>query len=184
MQGVVAVEPGPGYQKDRSHRHADGPTVQRVAAVAGEQHGIDAQGGGTAEDGTDIGGIDHAVDDHDALFGAFGEGAEHLFYWLFGLAAHGTEHTTGEGVAGELRQQLAGTGVNGYGIATGCDDISGIARDMALLAKECLRLVAGLKRHTDHLGTLGDEKAFFAVETVAKLGFGECTKYFYSRVLE
>ena len=60
-----SVESGPWNEEDVAHRHSDGASVERVAAVAGQQDGIYSQCGGGPEDASDMGGVDHAVDASD-----------------------------------------------------------------------------------------------------------------------
>ena len=72
--GVGAVQDGPWNLEHRAHGGADGAAVQRVAGVGGEQDGVDAERRGGAEDGADVGGIDHAVNDRDAVGGGGGGG--------------------------------------------------------------------------------------------------------------
>ena len=73
-QGVVPVgQAGPGQGEHRAHGHLHRPAVERVGAPRREQHRVDAERGGAAEDGADVGVVDDVLADHD------GAGAlEHL----------------------------------------------------------------------------------------------------------
>ena len=50
-----AVQPRPGNQKDRTHGHPNRTTVQRIARVTRQQHGIHPEGGRRTKNGTKIG---------------------------------------------------------------------------------------------------------------------------------
>ena len=61
-----AVQPRPGNQKDRTHGHPDRTTIQRIARVTHQQHGIHPEGGRRTKNGTNVRGVHHTVDDDDA----------------------------------------------------------------------------------------------------------------------
>ena len=154
-------------QGTRNTLPIDTRTAQRVAGVAGEQHGIDAHSCRRAENGSDVGGIYHTVDDHDAA----GSGAR--FGHGLGLrTAEGAEHASRELIAREAGEQFALAGIDGN-VAALVDDVLGVAVNMAAFAKQGHGLVAFIESHLNHFGALGDEDAFEGFEPVAELGFGK-----------
>lgn len=87
---------GPRNLEDCAHADTDTTTVERVAAGGGEKYASHAQGGCSAEDGTRVGTVDHAVDKDDAtLAGAY------LLDGRKDRAPHGTENPACEFVTGE-----------------------------------------------------------------------------------
>ena len=66
-----------------THGHPDRTTVQRIARVTRQQHGIHPEGGRRTKNGTNIRSIHHTVDDDDApgiptcVFHRAGHGATH-----------------------------------------------------------------------------------------------------------
>ena len=86
----------PRNLEDGSHADTDTATVERVAASGGKKYSSHAQGGCSAEDGTGVGTVDHAVDKDDAtLAGAY------LLDGRKNGAPHGTENPASEFVTGE-----------------------------------------------------------------------------------
>ena len=172
------INPGPGDEEDRAHRHAHGASVQRVACRGGEQYRIDAQSGRRAEDGTDVGRVGHAVDDHHAagvtahVAGGAGQGAP-----------HGTQHAARQRVACEGRQQGALACVHGN-VTAAVDDAGGVARDVPPLAQQRQGLVARIQGHVDYLGALGDEDALVRLQAVAQLGLGQGAIDFHAGVVQ
>ena len=171
-----SVYPRPVHQEDGTHGHTDAATVERVARVAREQYAVDAQRCRRPEDGANIGGVDHTIDDHDAA----GIAAYRL-YAAFGRSAHGTEHASCQCVARELSQQRAVAGIDGY-VATLGDDVGGIAGDVLALAEQCHGLTALCECHTDDLGTLGVEDGTRRIQSVTQLCLGERAEQLYSRL--
>ena len=151
------VQPGPGQEEHRPHRHPDGAPVEGVAGVAREQHAVNAQRGRRAEDGPDVGGIDHTVDHHHAL-----PAPAHLGRLALLRPPHGTEHTAREGAARIDRQAGAA------GQQVGC-----VARNVAFLAEQGHGLVPGVEGHTNHLGALHDDETPVGLQPVAQLMVGE-----------
>ena len=174
----VAVEPRPGHQEHRTHGYPHGSSVERVARLAGEQHGIDAQGCRRAEDGSDIGGVDHAIDDHHTT-GSLKDVGQRL---VLG-SAHGTEHAPRQGVTRELRQEIAVASIDGD-VRVAVDDIGRIASDMSSFAEQGHRLVASIEGHTDDLGALGDEESFLGGEGVSQLRFGQLAEDLHAWVTQ
>ena len=62
---VPVLEPGVRHREHRPHRHLDGAAVERVGAAGGEQHGVDPERRGAAEDGADVGVVDDVLQHHD-----------------------------------------------------------------------------------------------------------------------
>lgn len=79
-----------------AHTYTDTAAVERVATSGGEKNSAHAQGGCSAEDGTRVGTVYHAVDKDDAtLAGAY------LLNGRKNGAPHGTEYPACEFVTGE-----------------------------------------------------------------------------------
>lgn len=160
-------EVGPGYLEDGAHAHTDAAAVEGVAAGGGEEHSIDAQGGGGAEDGARVGAVHHAIDEHHAA------GVTACLFDISGLGSlHGTEHAAGELIACEGGQQLAAACVDGY-VATTLYDVGRLSYEVFLFGKEREGLAARIEGHTNDFGALADEDAFVGFEAVAELCLGE-----------
>ena len=168
--------PSPRHEKHTAHRHAHRTAIERVAGRARKHHGIDAQSGGRTEDRADVGSVGHPVDHTHAR-----RIAHHFRHRRFGTAAHGTKHTAREGVARELRQEFARTGIDGNVSAT-AEHIGCITREMPLLAEQREGFVARIERHVDHLRTFGDEHAPRGIDFAAQLRFGQGTVNLYAGI--
>lgn len=165
--GERGVEPGPGQLEHRAHRHPHGPAVERVAAVGGEQRAVYAKGRGGTEDGPDVRGVAHRVEDDDAARLP----AQLLPRGLL-WPPHGAEHAARQRVASERGEKLATAGVDRYVTAT-LDDVGGIAFDMARLAEQGYGQETLVESHVDDLGAFGYHRAVFGMEAVAELVIGQ-----------
>ena len=143
---VCFIDPRPRHQKDGTHGNANGTAVERIAGVASQQHGIDAQGCGRTEDGSDVCRISNPVDDDDAagLLGDFS------YATLLGTA-HCTKHTSRQRVARECSQQFTRTRVDGEIVPCdflvspcSADNLLGVAFDVLFLAEQRHGLIASL----------------------------------------
>ena len=172
------VDPGPGNEEYRPHRHANGTAVQWVARRGRQQYRIDAQSGCRAEDGPDVVCVGHAIDDHHTAGIAAHVGHRHGHG-----APHGTQHTPREGVAREGRQQVALARID-RNIAAALDDACSVTRDVPPLAQQRQRLVARIQGDMDHLGALGNEDALIRFQPVAQLRLGKRPEDIYPRMLQ
>ena len=162
-----AVQPRPGNQKDRTHGHPDRTTVQRIARVTRQQHGIHPEGGRRTKNGTNIRSVHHTVDDDDA------PGIPTCVFHRAGCGAtHGTQHSARQDIARQRSEQLPPARIDGHVAAT-TDDVGGITGDVFLLAQEGQRFISGIQCYTDHLRAFGYEQAFIGLDAVAQLGLGE-----------
>ena len=86
-------------------------------------------------------------------------------------AAHSAEDAAGESVAGERGQQLA-LAREGRACTYALYNVGGITVDVALLAEQGCRLVAGIECYAYDFGAFGYEEALFGIEPVAQLCLG------------
>ena len=162
-----AVQPRPGNQKNRTHGHPDRTTVQRIARVTRQQHGIHPESGRRTKNGTNIRSVHHTVDDDDA------PGIPTCVFHRAGCGAtHGTQHSARQDIARQRSEQLPPARIDGHVAAT-TDDVGGITGDMFLLAQEGQRFISGIQCYTDHFRAFGYEQAFIGLDAVAQLGLGE-----------
>ena len=85
---------------------------------------------------------------------------------------HGTQHSTGERVAGELAQHLAAACI--YGLVTHLlHNVGCVTLDVLALTQQRHRFVACLHCHSDDLGALGYEDSLLGLQPVAQLRLGE-----------
>ena len=165
--GPRPVDPGPGDLEHRPHAHPDGAPVKRVAAGGGRQHGVHPQGGGAAEDGPHVAGVGDVLQHRDPP----GVSAQ-VLHGGEGRAAHGAQHPPGEGIAGELGEDLPVGGVDGH-VPAPVLELLGKGGELPPLHKEGDRPAAGVQGAGDDLGALGDEDALLRVPAAAQLGVGE-----------
>ena len=157
----------PRNLEDGAHADTDTTTVERVAASGGKKYASHAQGGCSAEDGTRVGTVYHAVNKDDAtLAGAY------LLDGRKNGAPHGTEYPASEFVTGEGCQKLTAADKDRNPIHTG-NDIGCLPSDMLFFAEERKRLVAGVEGDANHFRAFGDEDALLRFEPVAKLCLGK-----------
>ena len=163
------VEPGPGELEDGAHADAAGAPVEGVAAGAREQHGVEAEGRGGAEDGAGVLAVDDGVEDRHTA-----RAVEHLPHPAPGGTAHAAEHAAAELVAGEAFEHLAPGGVDGHAAV-------GHAAKKLLLAEERDGLHPRRQRHADDLKALADEEPLGGMQAVAQLRLGEARVWFKLR---
>ena len=153
----------PWHLKYGAHAHAHGAAAQRVTAGGCDEHGVHVQCGGTAEDGTHIGGV------HDAFQHGYPAGiAAHLFHTAGRGAAECTQHAAGQLEAGQAGKHIPVGGVHRNAAAAG-QDICRRAGDLFALHEQGKRLMPGVQRTGNHLGTFGNEDAFFRLQPIAQL---------------
>src|SRR5690606_33292664 len=147
------------------HGDLDAAAVQGVGAVRGEQHRVHAEGGGRAEDGTDVGVVVHGLhDDHPAgPPQQVGRGGQ-------GLALHGGEGAAVHVVAGDAFGQFGGDGVDGGG-----EFVDDVTHDVDPLGREQHgpHLVPGVLGPADDLLALGDEESLGGFAPAAQFDVGQ-----------
>ena len=165
--GPRPVDPGPGDLEHRPHAHPDGTPVKRVAAGGGCQHRVHPQGGGAAEDGPHVAGVGDVLQHRDPP----GVSAQ-VLHGGEGRAAHGAQHPPGEGIAGELGEDLPVGGVDGH-VPAPVLELLREGGELPPLHEEGDGPAAGVQGAGDDLGALGDEDALLRVPAAAQLGVGE-----------
>ena len=161
---------GPWQLKDRPHAHAYRTPVEGVAAGGAEQGGVYAQRGGSTEDGTRVGGVDHVVQHHDAACCT-----AHLLYAAPSRTTHGAQHAARQLVARQLSQEGAFAGIYRY-VAAARYQFACLPLHVALLRQHRYGLVARLQCRAYHLGDLGNEDAFLLLQPVAQLRLREAAE--------
>ena len=105
-----AADAGPGHLEHRTHGNARRAAKQRVMAGRREQHRIDAEGGGAAEDGPDVGVVRDVLQHGDAV-GASKQGGQ----VGLGRPVKGGQGPAGHLVAGDGAHLLRGDHGHGGG---------------------------------------------------------------------
>lgn len=161
------VSPCPRHEEDGAHRNADGTAVERIAGVARQQYGVNAESCCRAEDGSDVGGVDNAIDDHHTM----GIAAD-ISNRRTRTTAHGAKHATRKGITGQRSKQIAVAYKHGDVAATLYDGTC-VALHMTALTHQRHRLITRTQRHINDLWTLSYEKPTVLTEAVAQLWFGQ-----------
>ena len=89
-----------------------------------------------------------------------------------GRAAHGAQHPPGEGIAGELGEDLPVGGVDGH-VPAPVLELLRKGGELPPLHEEGDGPAAGVQGTGDDLGALGDENTLLRVPAAAQLGVGE-----------
>ena len=161
--GRLLPDPGPRDLEDGAHAHPHRPAVERIAAGGRHQHRVHVQRRRGAEDGADVGGV------HDPLQHCDPAGicAQLLHAGEFG-AAHSAQYAPGQGIAGQLRQQLPGCGID-RNIGAAGKDAAALSGELAVLHQQRDRLIPGIQRPLNDLGALRNEDPLLRLQPVAQL---------------
>jgi hypothetical protein len=147
---VPGGHPRVGNGENRPHRDLDRPAVERVGAARGQDHRIQAEGGGAAEDRADVGVIYQVLQYQDAARrrGQVGYGGQLL-------AVKRGKRAAVHAVAGEALGALVGDHVD-RGV-TGRE--GGQVRAPGLGDQDRAKRIAGRDGAGDYLGAFGYEQA-------------------------
>ena len=158
---------GPWHLKHCAHADPHRPAAQGVTASGGGQHGVYAQCCSTAEDGSNVGGVHHALQYSDAcgVFAQLGGVRQHR-------AGESAQHTTGQGVAGQRFQDLPRGSVY-RGLTTPFQDLPGRTGDLPLLHQKRQGTQSGVQRTGDDLGAFRNKDPLFRLQPVAQLRLGQ-----------
>ena len=146
-----------------SHGDAEGFSVEGIAAFGGEEDGdiLATEGGDGAEDGAEVVVVGEVFEDDEGA-GGFEEVVEFglfTFGGLGGAVACGEEASV-DGVAGDLVEDWAGGGVDGYIFGDFCEEV-GVFLCFGFVDEDGVEGVGGVDVVLEDEGTLGDEEGVF-----------------------
>ena len=152
--------------------------MERIAAGGGEEHRVHAQGGRRAEDGPHVGGI------HDSLQHRHPAGVPaDVLGPGQGGAGHGAEDAAGQGVAGQLGQQLPVAGIDGN-VAAPRQQGRALSGQVPPLHQQRQGPEPRVQGRDDDLGTFCDKHPQLRLQPAAQLCLGELGIGRHRRIVE